>query len=480
MRVILEKLTQWLKKTSVNILGQEPLKINLTPTLKSKTMVKDKEMLKPVKFSVYLPDIICGMKELDRSLFNIKVNVPAIKCNEKSCGKFQKTFKNVLLNRPHFRSIIPSNFLNSNERFILLNPEVNKLELLNDDQQKVFLNENGEFCQHELLLEYKDFSAEEIFSKIFSNFDIENVSSFETVGHIAHLNLREKLLDYKKVIGQVILDKNPNIETVVNKVDSIEETFRYFQMELLAGLDKMNTTVIEHGCTFQFDYSKVYWNSRLQTEHKRLVDQVKEGDIVFDVFAGVGPFSIPIAKKKCFVHCNDLNKNSYLALKHNITLNKLHSSFIKAYNMDGRDFLRDVVVKEILKSSCHLPKMFSIHIIMNLPAIAPQFLDVFKENNFTNEMLPESINNIFVHCYLFSKSESPENEAKQLVSEAVGYDISPKAKVRVVRRVAPNKVMLCVTFDLKWFHIQSVKPSTKRLNEGESLDDHEAKIMKID
>lgn len=41
----------------------------------------------------------------------------------------------------------------------------------------------------------------------------------------------------------------------------------------------------------------MFWNSRLETEHKRIYDLVSKDDIVFDVFAGVGPFSVPLAKK---------------------------------------------------------------------------------------------------------------------------------------------------------------------------------------
>lgn len=47
---------------------------------------------------------------------------------------------------------------------------------------------------------------------------IEVPSSFEAVGHIAHLNLRAEQLPFKGLIGQVLLDKNPALKTIVNKV----------------------------------------------------------------------------------------------------------------------------------------------------------------------------------------------------------------------------------------------------------------------
>jgi tRNA G37 N-methylase Trm5 len=44
---------------------------------------------------------------------------------------------------------------------------------------------------------------------------------------------------------------------------------------------------------------------------------------LYDVFAGVGPFAIPAARKGCTVVANDLNPASYHWLQHNVSLNKV-------------------------------------------------------------------------------------------------------------------------------------------------------------
>lgn len=263
------------------------------------------------------------------------------------------------------------------------------------------------------------------------------------------------LIHYKfYVLGELLLDKNKHIKTVVNKTNTIEETFRFFKMELLAGEDKMTTTVNEHGNVFEFDYSKVYWNSRLQTEHQRIAKLINPEDTVFDVFAGVGPFTIPVAKKCKDVYANDLNKESYKALIHNAELNKV-SKNIKAFNMDGREFLEKIVMENNIckEEVCEAPTNIKKHIIMNLPAIAPEFLDVFSEK-FKLFNLPLKLHpNVVVHCYCFCKSKDPKAEAVLRISEILSVDISDDSTmVHFVRRVAPNKVMMCVTFNLVWFN----------------------------
>ena len=82
----------------------------------------------------------------------------------------------------------------------------------------------------------------------------------------------------------------------------------------------------ESGCRFKFDFAKVYWNSRLGTEHERLVSLFGPGELIADVFAGVGPFAIPAARKNCLVLANDLNPSSTEYLARNSIDNKVRLS----------------------------------------------------------------------------------------------------------------------------------------------------------
>ncbi|RUS15703.1 Met-10+ like-protein-domain-containing protein [Jimgerdemannia flammicorona] len=270
------------------------------------------------------------------------------------------------------------------------------------------------------------------------------------------MNLRDEFLPWKTLIGQIILDKNRNITSVVNKLDVIDSTFRNFRMEVLAGEDNMIAEVRESGCRFKFDFSQVYWNSRLHTEHDRLVKMFKKGDYVADVFAGVGPFALPASKKGCIVYANDLNPASYKYLQENVTLNKIKTG-IYAYNLDGRDFIRKAVEDldaTVISAPVSTPATYRTfdHFVMNLPAIALEFLDAFRglyrarEPHFRQTPAPVLP---MIHCHCFSKSETPEQDVIERAGEAMGHSINPAScTVHHVRKVAPNKDMFCLSFRL--------------------------------
>lgn len=250
------------------------------------------------------------------------------------------------------------------------------------------------------------------------------------------------------------MDKNsPQIKTVVNKTNTIHDVFRFFKMEVIAGENNFQTSVKQDGCVFEFDFSKVYWNSRLQTEHSRLVALFDREDVVCDMFAGVGPFAIPAANKGCTVYANDLNPASYQALQKNVKLNRVENR-VHAFNMEGREFVKKLVQSSLLslipssEQSAKLEgqkilKPFT-QVVMNLPASAVEFLDVFHglysiQRHVT---LPR------IHCYCFSKSQSPTEDAQEQVEKRLGSSIAGQCTVHCVRDVAPKKVMVCVSFQL--------------------------------
>lgn len=116
------------------------------------------------------------------------------------------------------------------------------------------------------------------------------------------------------------------IQTVVNKVDDVgsESEFRTFPMEVLAGKDDMSVEVQSEHVKFKFNFATVYWNTKLSTEHERVVRLIRSGQAVCDVMAGVGPFALPAAKARgTVVYANDLNPECFESLRDNAKSNKV-------------------------------------------------------------------------------------------------------------------------------------------------------------
>ena len=133
--------------------------------------------------------------------------------------------------------------------------------------------------------------------------------SIDFVGDLAVVEIPKELQTHKKIIGEVILRANRNVHTVLSKAGAINGTFRTRAFDFLAGERTTKTLYKEHGCKYQLDLARVYFSPRLSHEHKRVASSVQEGETAIDLFAGVGPFAILIAKmhEKVTVYAIDAN-----------------------------------------------------------------------------------------------------------------------------------------------------------------------------
>lgn len=160
---------------------------------------------------IWPPDSVRGMRDLNRDLFRRTVRIPFV------VAEINNFAAVVNLLQPYFLKIMNlkpvQEYQSSNQKQIFLNPD--KLEQFEPIIENLVearllsrLNSNDEYIGHkEMELNYEHFNHLIIFRSIFGDTESDgdsSLSGFSTIGHIIHLNLREHMLPYKKLIGQVI------------------------------------------------------------------------------------------------------------------------------------------------------------------------------------------------------------------------------------------------------------------------------------
>ena len=147
-----------------------------------------------------------------------------------------------------------------------------------------------------------------------------NKLKWKRIGNVLILDSK---FHYESYEDLQILSKKHNVKTIM-KIDHIQGTKREPVYNILYG-SETETIHKENGCLFKLDLSKVMWSKGNNNERLRIAKLVEEGEVVLDMFAGIGYFSIPIG-----VHSNakhiysiEINPNSYFYLCENIKLNNL-------------------------------------------------------------------------------------------------------------------------------------------------------------
>ena len=203
----------------------------------------------------------------------------------------------------------------------------------------------------------------ELLKDELSEEEIETLrTSFDTIGEIVILEIPDSLEDKKQIIGDAALEFTKR-RSIYMKKSAVKGTTRVRDLEFLSGIDDSVTVHKEHGARLKLDVREMYFSPRLATERKRVMESVRDGERILDMFCGIGPFPIVIARNKNVdITAVDINEAAIEYLNENIRLNKLKGTI-------------RTCAGDIAEVSNAFKTKFD-RIIMNLPGLAYTFLDL--------------------------------------------------------------------------------------------------------
>lgn len=251
-------------------------------------------------------------------------------------------------------------------------------------------------------------------------------SSYDVLGSVALVKMDDEVLPFAEEIGRAIMAVQKAVTTVCVD-EGVKEEYRTRHIRVVAGEETTETTHREYGLVFKMDVRSVFFSPRLATERDIVARQVRPGEVVVDMFAGIGPFSIMIAKTRepKVVYAIDTNPDAIRYMQENIALNKVET--VRPILGDAR-----AEVAGLEKAD---------RIIMNLPHSAREFLP-----DAIDALKPGGV----IHFYEIIEDSELESRADMTADEGI-------RKGRVMRELARRKVksysptMGFYAFDLSFF-----------------------------
>ena len=258
----------------------------------------------------------------------------------------------------------------------------------------------------------------------------ELISAFDQIGDIIILRIPDSLLSKKKIIGETLLNEVKIARSVFYQASSVEGDFRTRNLEILAGNNNTETEYKEFGCRFIVDVENAFFSPRLSTERERIANLVQDGEIVTNMFGGVGMFSIMAAKKKkCTVFSLDINPIASKLCEKNTGLNKLAGKVI-SINGDASKIIQEQLIDK------------SDRTLMLLPERSDEFLEAAISTTKNKGII-----HYYSHIHAEKKSEAGKLSEKHYLqvtpvqSEIIGS--------KIVRAVGPRYYQTVV--DVKIF-----------------------------
>jgi tRNA (guanine37-N1)-methyltransferase len=256
-------------------------------------------------------------------------------------------------------------------------------------------------------------------SILSTNENDELISAFDQIGDIIIVRIPESLLSKKKIIGETLLNEVKIAKSVFYQTSAVEGDFRTRNLEIIAGEESTETEYKEFGCRFLVDVENAFFSPRLSTERERIANLIQDGEIMTNMFAGIGMFSIMAAKKKkCTVYSLDINPIASKLCEKNIEMNKLAGKVI-SINGDASKIIEEQLTDK------------SDRTLMLLPERSDEFLDAA-----INTTKDGGIIHYYSHIHADKKSEAGK------LSEEHYLQVTPvKSEIlfsKIVRAVGPR------------------------------------------
>jgi tRNA (guanine37-N1)-methyltransferase len=246
-------------------------------------------------------------------------------------------------------------------------------------------------------------------------------SAFDQIGDIVIIKIPDDLTPKKKLIADMVLANVKTAKAVFAQISPVKGDYRIRELEFVAGENRTITEYREHGCRFRVDVARTYFSPRLSTERLRIASVVREHETIVNMFAGVGTYSILMAKmnKSCRVYSIDSNNVAADLCQVNARMNKVEDRVISICG-DAAN-----VIKEKLAGQAD-------RVLMPLPERAKDFIDpaVLALNK-------KGVVHYFVHIKADSKKASLELGLQDVHNAFTKYDHNIQ-KIRVVREVGPR------------------------------------------
>ncbi|MEM2806869.1 MAG: class I SAM-dependent methyltransferase family protein [Candidatus Bathyarchaeia archaeon] len=249
-------------------------------------------------------------------------------------------------------------------------------------------------------------------------------NSYDVVGDIAIIRLTEKSRKYSQIIAETIMRVHKNVRTVLAQTSPIRGDYRLRNLEHIAGEKRTKTIHKESGCLFSVDVDKCYFSPRLFYERMRIAKLVRDGENVVNMFAGVGCFSLVIAKHSnaAKIYSIDVNPTAVRYMRENVKLNR---AFGRVIPIEGD-------AKEIIQKMLH---NVADRVLMPLPEKALEYLPY--------ALLALKEGGGWIHYYDFEHAGKGENaieKTKLKVAQRL-EGLGAKFEIRfgkVVRTTGPN------------------------------------------